>query len=184
MPKFVQFHHNGGEHEPREEDLIHWNTGDDLRKFIETQGSWLDGDGTRKDGTTWLWGEWEPESKVVHRFDHNAPGFPRYLWQPYWRPKRDYGQCANTDPIVFGGFYYSDCHQKNNRGLRDLLNGSVIVFGSLVNGEWGVDTVFVVSQGARIEFTITTCYRHCSTIPMSSFQQDIGRLFSNARVGC
>jgi hypothetical protein len=146
MPKFVQFHHFGGEHEPSQGDHIDWNTGEHLRKFLETPGSWLDRDGTRDNGKIWLWGEWEPESEVIHRFQRYGGGFPRYLWRPYWSPRRNYGQCVNTDPMIFGGFYYADCQQWRNRGLRDLLDGSVIVFGSRLENEWVLDTVFVVSN--------------------------------------
>lgn len=147
MPNFVQFHHFGGEHEPSQGNDIGWNRGDHLRKFMEIQGSWVDKDARRDDDVkVWLWGEWEPELKLIQKFKHHGSGLPRYLWQPFWVRRRDYARCVNTDPMVFGGFYYSDCQQWINRGLRDLPKGSIIIFGSKFGGKWVIDTVFVVSD--------------------------------------
>ncbi len=151
MPKFIQFAHPGGEHKPSSGNYINWNKGEHLRKFIETEGSWLDGAAQRRDGIIWLWCEWEPESEIIHRFKRTNAQLPHNLWRPYWVPKDHYAGCVNTDPLVFGGFYYSDCRQSDNRGLRDLPAGSVIIFGSPVGGEWVVDTVFVVAKRASYD---------------------------------
>jgi len=94
----------------------------------------------------YAWVEWEAESRVLRRFYPTDPRLPRYLWQPFWTPRLNYGNRVNSDPVVLGGFYYSDCRQAGNEGLRELPRGSVIVFGSPVEGEWVVDTVFVVSK--------------------------------------
>lgn len=148
MPRFVQLPHRGLEAKPDNGDFIHWNTTDDhRRKFMQANGSWLDAE-TVKNGSIWLWGEWEPEFKVAHKFTVSGSGLPHYLWRPHWIPKpnyRGYGY-QNTDPCVFGGFYYAICRQPDNEGLRELPKGSVIVFGSDLNHEWVVDTVFVVSK--------------------------------------
>ncbi len=148
MPKFVQFSHPGREHTPSAGKRINWNTGEHLRKFMETSGTWLDKDCNKNDGEIWFWGEWEPESELIRTFEVGDPRLPRYLWRPYWVRKHDYGQSVNTDPLVLGGFYYSDCRQADNEGLRELLPGSVIIFGSRLEGEWVVDTVFVVAKRA------------------------------------
>jgi hypothetical protein len=148
VPKFVQFSHPGGEHTPTEGRFVDWNTGEHLRKFMEVRGTWLDNDNKQHVDEMWFWGEWEPESEVIHTFEGGDPRLPRYLWCPFWVRKHDYGLCVNTDPLVFGGFYYSDCRQADNEGLRELLPGSVIIFGSRLEGEWVVDAVFVVAKRA------------------------------------
>jgi hypothetical protein len=56
----------------------------------------------------------------------------------------------NTDPMVFGdAFYYSNCRQHNWRKppnhpkpseMQNLDLGSLILFGSMVGGEFVLDT--------------------------------------------
>ena len=53
----------------------------------------------------------------------------------------------NTDPFVFGDcFIYAICRQWMP-SLRDLDDGSLILFGSRVNLRYAIDTVFVVKNG-------------------------------------
>ena len=62
MAKVVQFAHPGGEHKPSDGpsgNYIDWNTGDHLRKFIETDGTWLDGSNIKRNGKLWFWTEWK-----------------------------------------------------------------------------------------------------------------------------
>ena len=85
-----------------------------------------------------------PKGRSVHH--------PRYLWSPYWIPKKkSYGGLHNTDPFIFGDrILYSNCRQgaPNKRALRNLARGSVIAFGSgkKDGGKpmWVLDTVLVV----------------------------------------
>ena len=98
------------------------------------------------------WGEWEPGSKLICKFNtkDGDSHTPRYLWSPCWTPPSNgYRDLHNTDPFIFGDrFLYSNCLQSPHRrsGLKHLDKGSVIAFGSKVTGdlEWALDTVIVV----------------------------------------
>ena len=154
--RFVQFPHPGGEHSPDHGDRKEWNPtrtarGRDNphgRKFLEIGGAWLESLDSEEanEGKLWAWGEWEPESRVLRRFAPSSDGLPRYLWEPTWLPKKDYKGLHNTDPLVFDGFYYSNCKQQSFKGLKQLGRGSVMVFGSKMGPDWVVDTVFVVAD--------------------------------------
>lgn len=59
----------------------------------------------------------------------------------------DLGNYCNTDPFVFGSsFRYCNCHQDAFKTLRNLPNGSLILFGSSSHGTFCLDTVFVVKE--------------------------------------
>jgi hypothetical protein len=61
----------------------------------------------------------------------------------------DYKGLRNTDPFVFGGFFYANCRQHKNgkrTPLCSLGRGSVILFGSSVCGKFVLDTAFVVQD--------------------------------------
>ena len=152
---FVQFSHPGKEHEPA--SGCDWNRSKygHRRKFMQLGGEWIEGDGTKRSGDLWAWGEWEPESDLICKF--NLPdGFsqhPRVLWDPYYVPKENYRGLHNTDPFIFGErFLYSNCGQasQSKRGLKHLDRGSVIAFGSgkAIAGKrrWMLDTVLVVGD--------------------------------------
>ena len=152
--RFVQFPHPGGEHSPDHGDWKEWNrtSNPHRRKFLEIGGAWLESLDSEEasEGKLWAWGEWEPESRVLRRFAPSGDGLPRYLWEPTWLQKEDYRGLHNTDPLVFDGFYYSNCKQQSFRGLKQLGRGSVMVFGSRMGPRmdpyWVVDTVFVVAD--------------------------------------
>ena len=102
-----------------------------------------------------FWGEWEPESRVLRRYEPPCGGMPRFLYEPYFvRPMAP--ECRqNTDPFVFGdSFHYTGCRQhKKLHGtprptqLRHLLPGSVVLFGSCRDkSKFVLDTVFVVAD--------------------------------------
>jgi hypothetical protein len=64
-----------------------------------------------------------------------------------------YRGAQNTDPFVFGDrFLYTCCKQRLRSGrptqLRYLPHGSLVLFGSHISGGFGLDTVFVVDDGA------------------------------------
>ena len=153
---FVQFPHPGGEHRPDGHRKIGWNKtrrnkrdNPHRRKFMQFRGEWIDEDGNTPTDDLRAWGEWEPESDLVRRFDQ--PHHPRYLWRPYWIPKNSYRELHNTDPFIFGdSFLYSNCGQSawSRQGLKQLDQGSVIAFGSgkMIGGKrkWVLDTVLVV----------------------------------------
>ena len=150
---FVQFPHPGHEHGSKSGRV--WNTvnRDHRRKFMQFRGKWIDEDGITHTDDLRAWGEWEPESKLILEFNRKDGDtrHPSYLWKPYWIRKDNYRLLHNTDPFIFGDcFLYSNCGQSavSKQGLKQLGEGSVIVFGSgkKIDGQrkWVLDTVFVV----------------------------------------
>lgn len=147
----VQFPHPGGEHVPPGSHMG-WNTGPHQRKFLLSDGHFVDDVGTDPQGGQLVfWGEWEPPSRVARRWPARH-GLPTVLHEPYWSPPTGEGMRQNTDPWVFGdGFLYSNCKQHTNNtpsrrpsALQSLPPGSLILFGSAVDGAFVIDTVFVV----------------------------------------
>ena len=148
---FVQFPHPGVEQKPP--SGCDWSRlkDDHRRKFMQLHGKWMEGDGTRRSGDLWAWGEWEPESCLIRKYNpqDGDSQHPRFLWRPHYIPKDNYQGLHNTDRFIFGErFLYSNCRQSNNPGLRHLGQGSVITFGSgkKIDGAWRwmLDTVLVV----------------------------------------
>jgi len=163
---FVQFHHPGREQRPGPGGGQAWNrrAAEDgcasteacgpghARKFMQLRGEWIDENDSTGNGLLWAWGEWEAESELIRELKQlGDPGFPRYLWHPYYVRRHGYRGLHNTDPFMFGErFLYSNCHQRWKPKLRDLERGSVIAIGSK-RGDWVLDTVFVVSDS--VEYT-------------------------------
>ncbi len=164
---FIQFSHPGEEQEPCDKSMIGWNATyrkhkgklkpvSHKRKFMQLHGEWIKKDKTKCLGDLWAWGEWEPESNVIFEFDATSDKllYPRYLWRPYWIPKKTYRGLHNTDPFIFGDcMLYSNCGQfaRKSLGLRQLARGSIIAFGSGkkdIDGRrrWMLDTVLVVKR--------------------------------------
>jgi hypothetical protein len=147
---FVQFPHPGAEHNPPG-PVMPWNTGDHGRKFLLSGGRYLDHADEVRDGDLVFWGEWEPPSQVITRWPADGR-LPRALHRPYWARPAPSGWRQNTDPWVFGGrMFYSNCKQTlrpdfRPTALQRLGQGSVICFGSAINGEFCADTVFVVAS--------------------------------------
>ena len=143
---FVQFLHP--QFEPSRSSGSKWNSGKHARKYLRADGRYLDGDHPAE-GTIEFWGEWEAESVVACEFRRPVPYGPRRAWLPCYEKKEDYRGLQNTDPFVFGRFYYTGCQQHTSRGptrLRFLSKGSVVLFGSRVGGAFALDTVFVVAS--------------------------------------
>lgn len=146
MTAFVQFPHPGAEHCPENDDMP-WNVGRHGRKFLISDGRYIDAGGRDQRGEVVFWGEWEPPSHVERRWSRDGR-LPRVLHRPYWT--RGSGQ--NTDPWVFGDrMRYSNCKQAHGDGrkatsMQRLSPGSVICFGSRLDHEFRVDTVFVVAK--------------------------------------
>ena len=152
--RFVQFPHPGREHAPRTGDMG-WNTGDHRRKFLHTKGRYLDEDDAVRSGELVFWGEWEPPSEIPCRWTRSDQ-LPRALHRPCWyRPPGDWPR-QNTDPWVFGSqMRYSNCKQVRRlpgsaetepTAMQELPVGSVICFGSTIQGEFCLDTVFVMAS--------------------------------------
>ncbi len=141
----VQFPHPGPEHKPAG-DWMPWNRGAHARKFLCSPGRLIAG-GRAESGEICFWGEWEPQSTVKRRFPPGQAGGPSVLHRPYLQALDDKGFRQNTDPLVFGSrFLYSNCRQRNHK-LRELAPGSLILFGSALEGRFVLDTVIVVQSG-------------------------------------
>ena len=146
---FIQFIHPGGEHTPDCGNMKTWNRGKHKRKFMTAEGRYLDGGKVLSDNII-FWGEWEPESEVVTRIAASVVNGPTNLYRPFYRRPSSYVGLQNTDPFVFGEqFHYCIC-QQHAKGrptqMRNLERGSVILFGSCLNDQFVLDTVFVVSH--------------------------------------
>lgn len=152
--RVVQFPHPGVEHVPPGE-MMPWNTGQGhKRKYLVSQGMTVDVSGaTTKEGEVLFWGEWEPPSQVLHRWNRAAE-LPTVVHAPFWTSPGPSGGRQNTDPWVFGpAFLYSNCKQTTPTGsataLQGLPPGSVILFGSTLASRFVLDTVFVVGELVR-----------------------------------
>lgn len=146
----VQFPHPGAEHWFGDGDRMPWNADGHARKFLRSAGRAIDESGRDRHGRFVFWGEWEAPSHIIERWPAEGR-LPQLLHSPTWErpPTADYRQ--NTDPWVFGEtFRYSNCKQltyrHNPSALQELTPGSVIFFGSKLDGEFVLDTVFVVKD--------------------------------------
>ena len=158
---FVQFIHPGIESLPTRRnstDLIPWNHGTHRRKFLCNPGCYIENGQLVHDDELTFWGEWEPQSRITHIENPIGNGFPHVIHRPVLdlnEPKHDaLKRCRqNTDPFVFHErFLYRCCHQIRTTGqtqLAHLLPGSIVLFGSRVNGLFAIDTVFVVGDDHR-----------------------------------
>lgn len=135
--------------------ILYWSSLDaHRRKYIYTMGDCIHPDGRLlRNQPIVFWGEWEAHS-VFRLIQNNgqAEDRPRHIHQPFISREREGKQ--NTDPFVFGEpFLYSNCLQ-SLRTMRDVPNGSLILFGSEVSrdGErsFVLDTVFVVETSIQI----------------------------------
>lgn len=150
---FVQFMHPGPEHRPDRQGFKAWNRGNHKRKFVENPGRCVLGQ-QQYEGPLRFWAEWEPESHVAEEFAEPVPHGPRYLYRPYYCLPASHTGLQNTDPFVFGGFFYTGCQQHRDgrpTQLRHLAPRSVILFGSRIDGKFALDTVFVVSDQPEAE---------------------------------
>lgn len=148
----VQFLHSGKEYSLRgSEGTKEWNYDDHRRKYMCAQGDYTDGKKLRTGVQLCFWGEWEPQSR------YSRTGFaaaPRYVHRPFLNLSakiKDDGKIRqNTAPFVFSdAFYYRCCQQVRKTGstlLSYLDAGSIVLFGSNVNGGFAIDTVFVVGD--------------------------------------
>ena len=162
MPKYVvQFPHPGGEGYAASlapgavrpwpllsDQLPH------VRKFVVSAGTATNGVADW-DGEFDFWAEWEPPSEIVRILQGQGKTLPFAIQRPLLPHTSPAGHHQNTDPMVFGdAFYYSNCRQHNWRKppnrprrseMQNLDPGSLILFGSMVGGEFVLDTVFVVA---------------------------------------
>ena len=99
-----------------------------------------------------FWGEWEAHSLFTLVQSQNAQlEHPQHVHRPFFSTEHKGSQ--NTDPFVFGDcFVYSNCLQKFPR-MRNLPNGSLILFGSEITDAFALDTVFVVQSSLPLNRT-------------------------------
>lgn len=147
----VQFPHLGNEHKCNSTDQVkEWNTGNHTRKFIRAKGKYLlDLVSEEKNDDLMFWGEWECESlfeEIKYNSDRRID-YPKYIHKPIINVSNKAG-LQNTDPYVFGeNFIFSCCKQQSFKQLKNLKPGSIVVFGSKLNNNFVIDTVFVVKDG-------------------------------------
>lgn len=149
MSRLIQFMHPGGQPQARVPGHKAWNTSSHCRSFLSVDGT-STGDVSGAGGISrrlGVWAEWEASAKAIatgseiaaFAFEPEKPIFPAEQ------------RLQNTDPYIFDGpFIYSNCRQvrKNGRStqLRDLARGDVILFGSHLDRQFVLDTVFVVAE--------------------------------------
>lgn len=147
----VQFPHPGPEHKPpKDSDIMPWNEKPHRRKFLQAPALLLGPDGDLRQTDAVFWGEYEAASRVTQRWAASGK-LPTALHEPLLTPPPDSPKLQNTDPWVFGNrFLYSNCKQltpsRRPTALQSLPRGSVILFGSQIEGRFCLDTVFVVAE--------------------------------------
>lgn len=128
-----------------------WNVGSPRRKFLIAPGRYADAEDRVRAGELVFWGEWEPPSRIEHRWPRDGRS-PRALHRPFWIQPAPAGTPHDTDPWVFGdrmlygyGKQVTGGPVRRPTSMQNLGAGSVICFGSTMDGEFCVDTVFVVA---------------------------------------
>ena len=144
---FVQFLHPGGERipKPKRGNHIPWSTEAPRRKFLKHPGQYIENNSI-KDSDLLFWGEWEAQSDIIQHFNPTDSSYPKYLCQPYYSIPQNPNNLQNTDPFVFGDRFHYVCCQQGKISLRTLNRGSVILFGSCLERQFVLDTVFVVDS--------------------------------------
>jgi hypothetical protein len=175
---FVQFPHPGAEHNPASDDMP-WNVDAHRRKFLLAPGHYIDADDHVGEADLVFWGEWEPPSRIERRWPANGR-LPRALHRPYWSRPATRGFRQNTDPWVWGErMLYSNCKQtfgpeRRRTCMQELRAGSVICFGSTIDGEFCLDTVLVVecaqpwSPGEIASLDVDEAFRTCTGDPIAA----------------
>lgn len=173
--RIIQFLHPGPEHRPGPDGQKPWNTRDKhhRRTFVRQAGRCLSRLGeTPVQAELDFWCEWEPEAEAVSPKPRAIPGGPKHLFRPLLLPRNDYAGLHNTDPCVFGGFYFCICKQPTYKSLKQLARGSVLLFGSCLNDQFVVDTVFVVAsyerydRDTREDLDVSDEYRQIALAPL------------------
>lgn len=186
MGKVIQFMHPGGQPLIRSPGRKDWNTGAHCRSFLKVQGaSSRDVAGAAVTHCCLgVWAEWEAPAKAVSTgspiaptvFEPDAPVFPSR------------SGLQNTDPYIFDGpFLYSNCRQVRKNGnatqLRELEKGDVILFGSHLDGEFVLDTVFVVADSLLYRLA-TGSDELSSRVPKSFVEATLRPLAGTQRPFC
>jgi hypothetical protein len=176
MAAFVQLMHPGPEPDispespnycpPADRNLPH------RRKFMRTDkgGTYVvDPSGEAQTGQFTFWGEWELASNVQQVGQQNNEGMPLYIHTPIWPDEKTKSvssennrnvstvgagcniagyEIHSTDPFVFcEPMHYFCCHIAMPNGiLNNLKRGDIVAFGSHLQGNFVLDTLFVVAE--------------------------------------
>lgn len=157
---FIQFMHPGPEPARRGRQIdgnkCIWNqTNHHKRKYIRhLVRCWDGGTGETDPAEMGFWGEWEADSTFEVTGRKSPYPITHHRIVLLIRHPRACKMHQNTDPFVFGDrFVYTICQQEYKNCLRDLDPGSIIAFGSRVDGHFGLDTLFVVGD-IRVELDL------------------------------
>ena len=156
----VQFPHPGAEFPVRDTNSdrrpdgrydVHWNTGGHHRRLVKHAGRYVDAHGVLQKGDLLFWTEWEGCTTATRLESQNglvnAHDLHEVVYPVYTNNRNNAATCSqNTDPCVFGRtFKYSNCRQRGPRcTLRNLQQGSLVAFVSMIQDTYCLDTVFVV----------------------------------------
>lgn len=186
-----------------------------FRKFLHAEkGSYVAPNGQRQDGCFTFWGEWEHASSVLFpAYFPKGKGWPRQLhtalpptsgivvnpcghvvkpWNDPCPPNCTLCNSSlveSTDPFVFCELMlYFCCQIKINGQLNNLKRGDIVVFGSNLDGQFVVDTVFVVADRVPVQCNglaplfIQANGAHFATKPCvyrgATFADPVGGMFS------
>ena len=161
----VQFAHPGAEflvtaanstRLPNGEYDVEWNNGPHRRRLVKHVGDYVDANGMLQNGELLFWTEWEGPTTAAKLMATNGLCNARYLHKikypkyPSVQGNIPYACWQNTDPCVFGrSFKYSNCRQDHHTILRNLLQGSLVAFVSMIRGTYYLDTLLVVGESQR-----------------------------------
>jgi hypothetical protein len=177
----IQFVHPGQEHKSTKTGWQGWSFDRHARKFMLSNGNWIDSNSKMNSGEFTFWGEWEAQSEIISTAP-SAPGLPQNIVIPrFGGPINQVDSLMNTDPYVFGDqFKYTLCKQSMRSGsstyLSRLTPGTLILFGSVVNGYFTLDTALVVGNSTlkhsrstwedEISSSLTETYKEVTMKPM------------------
>lgn len=137
-----------------------WNNDNThYRKFIKHKGSYVKSlqQDPIKD-TLLFWGEWEGPSQFEVLLDGYFVETPDAIHQPFLSTDQalNLNHFSNTDPFVWlERFYYTYCKQPTYSYLRDMTNGSIILFGTEYAKGFALDTVCVIDTAEPLKPYLT-----------------------------
>lgn len=179
--------HPGKERVPSDgTNRVGWGSDPHKRKFLQATGEWRTIDGNSGAGTLQFWGEYEAPS-FVRPVTRAGAGLPRFV-QTVDPHVYDGGVPLNSDPWVFGpSFVWTICRYGPVRDT--VVAGDIVLFGSLVESAWVLDTVLVADAppapaqpgafGVEYDLLVRPTVEGATPIPGRTFRA-IDRPFSFA----
>lgn len=165
MGKVVVFYHPGGEVLTQNVPNCGWTVKKHGRKYMLTSGRILDSNCAHPIETKelYFWGEYEAPTSRLQLCAQSSRQLPQYLHTLTLpvppSPRR--GVHLNTDPFVFcDDFVFSNCQQVGTGGVKrnvqNLQRDDIILFGSRLDNNFVLDTVFVVDNATPLNQFIGT----------------------------